>query len=810
MFIKVAVNISSDKTFIYAVPEIFKKDIAPGKRVLVPLEKRRLSGYILEVMPSSTLKNTKDIIDVLDTEPLFNKDDLKFYQWVSRYYIYPLGKTLSEILPGGIDLKSNRWITPVKEKSGNGRDGLSAFHKRIMATLADYPDGLSLNRLKHILGKKDIYRDSQTLNKIGLIDVEDRIQKPTIFLKKEKVVITNPGYTSSVKLTKKQQRLIDFLRSHGTSSVTILRQSFKNVPALIKGLEHKGIIHITEEEVYRQPRMTPDIGKHDGQIIPNEDQEMALSEIVDGLESHHFSPYLLHGVTGSGKTEVYLNAIVRTLQLKGGVIFLVPEIALTPQLLARLNKRFRDREIAVLHSGISKSTRYDQWRRIQRGDIRIVVGARSAIFAPVRNLKLIIVDEEHDSSYKQDDRMRYNARDVAIMKAQLLSATVVLGSATPAVQTYFNTIRGKYKYLVLPVRVEERCLPDVKIVDMKRETGENNAGSLTILSQTLRKAIQNTLEGEKQTLLFLNRRGFHTFIFCPDCGQVFKCLSCSVSMTYHAAANILKCHYCDFAVKVPVSCPRCRGSHIRRYGVGTEKLEEEIKTLFPKARVGRMDSDTTTRKGTYEKILQSLDRRELDILVGTQMITKGHDFQYVTLVGIISADTSLNLPDFRAAERTFQLLTQASGRGGRGIYPGSVVIQTVNPDHYAITRSKHHDYLGFYGDEVFLRKDLFYPPYSRMVNLHLSSTRKDSGTEGIEKLKALVKELARSDKPDRKVHIIGPAEAPISKIKGRFRWHLLLKGEDTGTLHRLTRDILSKATRIGLDIKVDVDPVNFM
>jgi len=810
MFVRVAVNIPSDKTFIYAVPKALEADIATGKRVLIPLEKRRMTGYIIEVMSASACDNIKDVEDILDSEPLFNENDLTFFKWVSLYYVYPLGKTLSEILPGGIDLKSNRWITPANMKSDKSSHIKSRSQTRFMDALAGFPNGLPLSRLKNILEKKDISRDIQALLSMGLIHVEDRIEKPDVMLKKEKIAVLNPVEDLSLTLTKSQQRFLDFLRSHGTASFTTLRKSFKNVPALVRGLAEKGVIHVTEEEVYRSPCRPAEIGRDDGIIIPNEDQEMAIREIVKGLESHLFSPHLLHGVTGSGKTEVYFNAIEETLRMKGGSIFLVPEIALTPQLLTRFNKRFPDREIAVLHSGISKSARYDQWRRIQRGDISVVVGARSAVFAPVRNLKLIVVDEEHDASYKQDDRMRYNARDLAIMKAKLLAATVIIGSATPAIQTYFNTMKGKYTYLVLPVRVEERPLPDVEIVDMKRETEGKNKASFPILSRILQASIQDTLENKKQTLLFLNRRGFHTFMFCPDCGHVFKCRNCTVSMTHHAGAGILKCHYCDLAVRTPSRCPGCRSSRIMQHGAGTERLEDEIKKIFPEARVGRMDSDTTAVRGSYEKILKSLDRHETDILVGTQMITKGHDFHNVTLVGIISADTSLNIPDFRAAERTFQLLTQASGRGGRGAFPGRVIIQTFNPDHYAILRAKNHDYPGFYGEDLSLRKTLSYPPYSRIVNLNLSSTRKDSGTKGIEKLKALLKDLMKTYKPEERADIIGPAEAPIAMIKGRHRWQLLLKGKDAHALNRLTRDILSRAAGIGLDIRVDVDPINFM
>jgi primosomal protein N' (replication factor Y) len=810
MFVRVAVNIPSDKTFTYAVPDAFKKDIAVGKRVLVPLEKRRMTGYVLEVMSSAISEDFKDIIEILDFEPLFNKDDLAFYQWVSQYYIHPLGKALSEILPGGIDPKSNRWITLAKGKSDNDSSSTSAFQVRFMDTLALFPNGLSLNRLKAFLGKKDIYKDIQTLQSMELIHVENRTEKPEVILKTEKIVTLNSTDVSPAKFTKTEQRLIDYLGSHGPSPITVLRKPFRNISSLTKRLEEKGIIHIKEEEVYRQPQRSTEIGKDDGCLIANEHQEIAFQEIVKALDSHHFSPYLLHGVTGSGKTEVYLNIIEQVLRMKGGVIYLVPEISLTPQLLTRFNRRFRDREIAVLHSGISRSARYDQWRRIQRGDISIVVGARSALFAPVRDLKLIIVDEEHDSSYKQDDRMRYNARDLAIMKAKLLSATVVVGSATPAIQTYFNTMTGKNKYLILPGRVEDRSLPDIEIVDMKMETEKKDKDSLPILSRAMRNAIQDTLNKKYQTLLFLNRRGFHTFLFCPDCGHVLKCLNCAVSMTHHAGEGILKCHYCDFTARPPSSCPECRGNRIMRYGAGTERLEEEMGRLFPQARIGRMDSDTTAQRGSYEKILQSLDRHEIDILIGTQMITKGHDFPKVTLVGIISADTSLNLPDFRAAERTFQLLTQASGRGGRGDAPGRVIIQTFNPDHYAITRAKHHDYLGFYGDELLLRRTLSYPPYSRIVNLHLSSTKKDLGMKGIEKLKRLVEELVKANKLEKKVDVIGPAESPISKIKGRHRWQLLLKGRDTHTLNHLARNILSKAAGTGLDIKADVDPVTFM
>lgn len=810
MFVSVAVNIPSEKTFSYAVPHALQKQITTGKRVLIPFGKRILTGHIVEISDIAPCENIKEILEILDPEPLFNESDLKFYRWVSQYYIYPLGKALSEILPGGINPKSDRWVAVIKEKEETTDCKISVSQRIIIDILNRFPAGLSLTRLKKTLEKKDIYRDINILQSTGFIMVEDRAWKPEVLPKKEKVITLNPEQLTNKKLTKKQTVLVDFLSSCGSLPLFACSQKFKNVLPAIRILEQQGIVCVSEVEVSRHHGQKPDIGSSMRSIVPNEDQEFAISEIAKGLDSARFSPYLLHGVTGSGKTEVYLNAIEKTIRMNGGVILLVPEIALTPQLITRFNKRFQDHEIAVLHSGISRAVRYDQWRRIQRGEIKIVIGARSAVFAPVRNLKLIIVDEEHDSSYKQDDRMRYNARDLAIMRAKLNSATVIVGSATPAIQTYFNTMKGKYKYLILPRRVEDRPLPEVAIINMKKEMEKSGQSEPPILSQALREAIKDTLEKKQQTLLFLNRRGFHTFIFCPDCGHTFKCANCAVSMTYHAGEETLKCHYCNYVIAPTASCPGCLGDSIRSYGVGTEKLEEEVRKFFPKARTGRMDSDTTAGKGAYEKILRALERQDIDILVGTQMITKGHDFPEVTLVGVISADTSLNVPDFRSAERTFQLLTQVSGRGGRGSSPGRVIVQTFNPNHYAVTMARDHDYLGFYEKELGERSPLSYPPFSRIINLQLSSSKRDKGMEGIEILKQLIRTLLPINKLKRHVEVIGPAESPIAKIQGRHRWQLLLKGEDTQALKNLAMELLAKASVTGLDIRVDVDPVNFM
>ena len=736
MQVKVVVNIPAGKTFSYAVPESMIVKAIVGKRVFVPFGKRVVTGYILETNVSSNMDNIKEVNEIPDDDPMFGEEDLQFYRWISQYYIYPLGKILFEILPGG------KGRVPIK--------------KEIVASLISSP----------------------------------------------------PSSVSDVKLSGQQRKMVDFVRHNGDTSLPLLRKSFGRASYLAGCLMQKGIVRLYEREVFRCPSEFLPSGAVDRAVILNDDQTKALREILHGLASGNFSPYLLHGITGSGKTEVYFKAIEKVREEGGGAIFLVPEIGLTPQLIGRFKRRFGQEEMAVIHSGIPVAVRYDQWRRIRRGKIKVVMGARSALYAPMKDLRLIIVDEEHGDSYKQDDRLCYNARDMAIVKARLAKAAVVLGTATPAIQTYFNVLKNKYRYLSLPQRVEHKTLPLFDIVDMKAERDKN--ANISILSEFLKEAVIDTLSAKKQVLLFLNRRGFDTIVLCPDCGYVYKCLNCEVALTYHAACGLLKCHRCDFSIKAFPLCPGCRGSRIRSYGVGTEKLEEEVKCLFPEARVGRMDSDTTARGGDADRMLAALEKREIDILVGTQMITKGHDFPGITLVGVISADLSLNFPDFRAAETTFQMLTQVAGRGGRGDTPGRVVIQTFNPEHYAIRRAQNHDYFGFYNDEITLRKNLSYPPFTRLVNIHITSIRKEQGISGIAIIRKLLGSISTSKEVKGKVEILGPTEAPVFKIRGRYRWQLLLKGKEIHAQRAVVEAVMAGAIKAGLKVKVDVDPMNFM
>ncbi len=537
-------------------------------------------------------------------------------------------------------------------------------------------------------------------------------------------------------------------------------------------------------------------------LPPTAEQSAALAEIHAAAAAGGFHPFLLHGVTGSGKTEVYLQSIAAVLAAGKGAVVLVPEIALTPQLAGRFRARFGDL-VAVLHSGLSDGERLRQWRRLRSGEARIALGARSAVFAPVADLGMIVVDEEHDPSFKQEEGVRYHARDVALVRAQRAGAVCILGSATPALESYARALEGKYRLLTMAERAHARPLPAVDVVDLRvyRPDGE------AMLSAPLDQAIGETLAAGNQTILFLNRRGFATFILCCGCGHSFRCPQCSVSLTYHKQGDRLRCHYCGHAEPVPIDCPRCGGEEtIRRLGLGTERIEEALKTRYPTARVARLDRDTAAGNGLRD-VLERFSRREIDILVGTQMVTKGHDFPGVTLVGVLCADSALSLPDFRAGERTFQLLTQVAGRAGRGEQAGRVIIQTWAPEHPAVQCAQAHDYHSFFTAECIARAELGYPPRGRLV-----AVRIDGSDE--HEVRNLADELAlRGQKLGGPVTMLGPAEAPLKKLRGRTRWHLWVKSEDRTALRDFVRRLLDGCTAHGrtrsdLAVTVDVDPIS--
>ena len=806
MFVRVAIPIPSSKAFIYTVPEEYAASATIGKRVTVPLGIRRLTGWIIEIITETACEqNIKEIISIPDEEPLFSRDDLLFFEWISNYYLYPLGMVLSEVLPGGINATSHHRVR-LATNTHRAEESLTKTQNALLERLAFSPEGLSLRGLGRVLGNKDLHKDLRFLEAAGLIISEEIISRPALRPKHEKWIGIVPEITADLKLTEKQATLLTILKEKNQLPISALEERFREI-SFLRNLKAKGVISIYEKETFRGYAAETEPIEKQSHIILNNDQKAAFDEIKWGLSSKQFFPYLLHGVTGSGKTEIYLRAMNEVIKDKGGVIYLVPEIALTTQLILRVKSRFPEDQIAVLHSGIPNNTRYDQWRKIKNGEIKLVIGARSAIFAPVQSLRLIIIDEEHDTSYKQDDRLRYNGRDLALVRGKKSGAVVILGSATPGIQTYFYALSGIYKYLQLPLRVNDRSLPKVVIVDMKKERDQR--GQIPIFSRRMIEALGETLQQQKQALLFLNRRGFHTFVFCSECGHVFNCPSCDLALTYHATQGVLKCHHCDFTTNIPIICPACGSKRIYSQGTGTERVEEEAKRLFPDTVIARIDSDTSSRKGNSERILGDFSKGKIDILVGTQIIAKGHDFPEITLVGVVAADSSLNVPDFRAAERTFQLLAQVAGRGGRGDQPGLVVIQTFTPDHYSIRRAQEHNYNGFYNDELPSRLELNYPPYSRLIGLHFSSLNKEKGGRTVARIGETARKLALTF-AGGKADIIGPAESPLHRLRGRYRWQMLVRGKDGKVIHILTKKLLEETNSEGLEIRLDVDPVHFM
>lgn len=556
--------------------------------------------------------------------------------------------------------------------------------------------------------------------------------------------------------------------------------------------------HPLVEEVYEPTK----------KFKPTIQQEGALKPILKSISERKSDVYLLHGITGSGKTEVYLQSIEVALRLGLSAIVLVPEISLTPQAIERFKSRYGGL-VAVLHSRLLESERLMEWKRLKEGAARIVIGARSAIFAPVKDLGLIVIDEEHETSYKQEVAPRYNARDVAIMRAKLSDATVILGSATPSVESYYDAISKRYKLLKLTERIEKRQLPKVEVVDMRQETIDTK--EVKILSRTLENAVAEVLNRGGQVMLFLNRRGFSTFINCKRCGYVVQCKYCNVSLTYHFDTKRLSCHYCNYQASPPNVCPKCKSEDMRYFGIGTQKVESEVARLFPQANIGRMDTDATTKRGSHKSILSDFRKGKIDILVGTQMIAKGHDFPKVMLVGVVSADTALNLPDFRASERSFNLLTQVAGRAGRGADPGRVIIQTYNPSHYAIKKSITHDYEGFFEEEIGFRRELRYPPFIHVVEINLRGRNEERVIKISNDLAAILKVVSKREfheTNNEPIEIVGPAAAFISKMRGQFRWNMLLKCKEPKEICNLIDLSLKEIkSRSSVTITVDVDPI---
>ncbi|MEW6089184.1 MAG: primosomal protein N' [bacterium] len=556
----------------------------------------------------------------------------------------------------------------------------------------------------------------------------------------------------------------------------------------------------------RKQKLLIEKNKEEKDLTLTDEQNKAFNLIKNDLDAGKFGIFLLFGVTGSGKTEVYIRAARHALERNKQALILVPEIGITPQIVERFKQRF-DNEVAVIHSRLKATERYIEFERILKGEVNIVIGVRSAIFAPLKNLGIIIVDEEHDPSYKQTETPKYNARDVALMRAKLENAVCVLGSATPSMESYHKAEKGDYKLLPLTERIEKRALPKVEIVDLREEFVKK--GKSEIFSDVLKGAISSRLEKKEQVILFINRRGFSNFVLCRECGEVLTCRNCDVSLTFYKNKNIGKCHYCGYQKRIPESCPKCEGSHLQNFGFGTEQVEAELKTCFPGAKIKRMDLESTRSRESFEDIYRAFQKREIDILVGTQMVTKGFDFVNVTLVGVISADTNLNLPDFRASERTFQLLTQVAGRAGRGELPGEVIVQTYLPEHYAILSSREHDFSRFFAEEASFRKNLNYPPFCSIINIFIKGPKEENVRDASQKLvRSLLREKSRAK---NRLIILGPAEASIAKIKSQFRWQIILKCESRPFMKKVLAGVIEKEELPkNVSIHFDIDPQGIM
>lgn len=782
-----------------------------GGRVLVPFRQQRMSGIVVELHDRKPSVQTKNVISVLDAIPVLDEPLLKLGQWIADYYLAPLGEVLRTMLPLSAEFK--RTIAYRITDSGRmtlhlaGMAGSSARSKKTPE------DQLIEFRVLDHLAERDWVREESlrgtTLASRALLG--SMVRKKWLE-REDRSGVRDASRTVQVavlksgegKLNQNQEKLVDALSAAGGRALVEALRELDVPRTTLATLVRRGLVELVEETAnFNLSAFKPN--RSPFEFTLTDAQRAALTAITAAVEARKFRGALLHGVTGSGKTAVYLTAMHAVLESGRSSILLVPEIGLTPAVAADLHQIF-GQEVAILHSGLSGEERAEQWHRIRRGDARVVVGTRSAVFAPVPDLALIIVDEEQDPSYKQEENPRYHARDVAVMRAKMAGATVVLGSATPSLESYFNATHDKYALIELPGRVEQRPLPEVEILDMRQEYQET--GSEQVISRQLAKEIGERLERKEQVMVLLNRRGYSPVVLCRACGKTLECKNCAIALSLHKRAHRMECHYCGFTAAVPKACVHCGSNYVYFLGTGSEKLEELLHGMFPQARIGRLDRDTVRGRYDFERVLGALHAGELDMLVGTQMIAKGHDVHGVTLVGVVGADMALGMPDFRAAERTFQLLTQVAGRAGRGDMPGKVVLQTYFPDHYAVQYAARHDYAGFYEKESRYRSWMHYPPHSALANVLVRAPKLEDALRWSGQIGKWFEKTRHEG-----VRVLGPAAAPIVRLKQDFRYHFVLKAASREKMNRLLRAMLAAAAEQKIprtNVIVDVDAVWLM
>lgn len=784
----VAVPAPVDGPFAYSIPERMRDLVAPGVRVAVPFGTRTLTGVVTKLLDAPDTENElKPINRVIDAEPVLDDALMHLGRWISDYYHAPDGEVYRAMLPLGAEVETRNIVQLTLAGESFLSPVTDALRKRPMAEKA--------LRKKFGLSTADVRK----LEKDGLIE---RVGEARARLQRHEYVVELGAGLEDLP-RKREQRVIQLLVSDARPWPAAELAAEARVPAaLLREMAVRGIITMkaVEPDAEQAPEL-PVLPRH----VLNSGQQAALDEILGALATRQFAAFLLQGVTGSGKTEVYMRAMEETMRAGGAALMLVPEIALTPAVAAQFNRRFGD-SVAILHSGLAGRERSRQWHRVKNGEARIVVGTRSGVFAPLPRVDLVLVDEEHDASYKQEETPRYNGRDVAVVRAKEAGAVVVLGSATPSLESRYNTERGKYKRLLLPDRVENRPMAEVTVVDMRQEFLERKKQA--VFSRLLLKTLGETLEVHEQAMILLNRRGFSSFVLCRSCGQSVQCQNCSIAMTHHRGQNRLLCHYCESWQAVPARCPNCESEHIYFMGEGTERIEDLLRQHFPDARLGRLDRDTSRGRDSFEQILGKFRDGQFDILVGTQMIAKGHDIHNVTLVGVISADTALGLPDFRAAERTFQLLTQVAGRAGRGNRPGRVIFQTYSPDHYAIQKAAAQDYEAFYEKELRFRRVMHYPPFTALATILIRHERLEQAL----KIAAVLGQRITARKWEG-VRVLGPAAAPLERLKKEFRYQFLIKSQRRDTLNMLLRDLRACAREENIPATamiIDADPMSLL
>lgn len=817
---EVAVPLPLPGPFHYLVPPPLRADIAVGCAVHVPFGNRRMTGYVLalhETAPDE--RELKPIASLGDDGPLFSASLVPLYRWIARYYAHPLGEVVRTAVPGSTRVATRATVSllPAGQQALDaGAVALDPEAQALLTRLASATQQrLTLRTLKR--EQKHVNAALRRATEAGWVETTQEAVGRAVTVRQE------PVYALSVPLARARgafprpgpvrDRILEYLDRFGPVSRGELKDAFPNL-APLRGIEEAGVLTLTTREVRSDAAEQVRILDEDREPRPpTATQAAALDALTAALDADGYSGFLLHGVTGSGKTEVYLQAAAHVLDQGQGAIFLVPEIGLTPQFLARFRARFGEEAVGVLHSGLTERERFDEWVRIKRGAARLVIGPRSAVFAPVRDLRLLVVDEEHDGSYKQEEGLRYNARDVSLTRGAMEQAVVVLGSATPSLETLHLTRTGKLGLLSMPERVSNRPLPPVEIVDLREHPSDDPDAPGALLSPPMRDALEENLESGGQSILLLNRRGFATVVLCSTCGTHFRCEDCDVSMTYHGRRHQVMCHWCGRTLRMPDACPACKGKGtLRLTGRGTERLEEEMLALWPEMRVDRMDADTTRSRSSHRRILDRFRDGDVDVLVGTQMVAKGHDFPKVTLVGVLHGDAALHLPDLRASERTFQLVAQVAGRAGRADRPGRVLVQTWHPEHHAIQRAAEHDFAGFVERELPLRQGLGYPPYARMTMLRVSSPEESRAHKAAWRCKELI-DRAAPHLPNGRLRIRGPAPAPMYRVKGRYRWQLLVTAPDhkaMSTLLHLTGEAFRAAGKeAGKDTRVviDRDPV---